>query len=204
MTLGLAHGLKATVDVVRGLTDAPVIYDHQKFGTDVPAVCGGAVVSVFAEAGLSAVIIFPEAGIRTLEASVAAVKAAGLVPIVGGEMTHPGYLSSDGGYIEPNAPMRMYEDAARLGVQHFVVPGTHADSMIRYKDRLSALVDAPAFMFPGIGRGQGGDIVEAFRAVLPAPAYAIVGRGISEEQDKRGAAERLWSSVAAEPGLNPV
>ncbi len=196
MSLSLANGLGRVVETIRRHTSLPVIYDHQKFGTDVPDICSGSVIRLFASVGIGAVIIFPEAGIRTLEASVNALRDAGLVPFVGGEMTHPGYLQSEGGYIEDGAPSRMYRDAAGLSVEYFIVPGTRFESMERYRAELSALVERPRFLFPGIGRGQGGDIVAAFEAVNPYPSYAIVGRGITAEENKEEAARRLWTSAA--------
>jgi orotidine-5'-phosphate decarboxylase len=202
MALGLSNGLRRVVEVIRQSTSLPIIYDHQKFGTDVPDLCGESAARLFASAGVDAVIIFPQAGVRTLEASVEALRATGIVPIVGGEMTHPGYLSSEGGYIDEHAPLRMYRDAASLGVKLFVVPGTRVESMQRYKSELSALVERPSFLFPGIGRGQGGDILAAFRAVAPLPSFAIVGRGITAEEDKEAAATRLWSAVANEIPLD--
>jgi orotidine-5'-phosphate decarboxylase len=197
MTPGLGYGLKRVVQVIRRHTELPVIYDHQKFGTDVPELCAGQIIEVFQQAGLQGVIVFPLAGARTLEASVRALDDAGIISIIGGEMTHPGYLQSENGYIADESPSQMYTDAATLGVDHFVVPGTRLRSMAHYKDRLSQLVSEPKFLFPGIGRGQGGDIVEAFRQVAPFPSYAIVGRGLSGERDRTSAAQRLWHAVEA-------
>jgi orotidine-5'-phosphate decarboxylase len=112
-------------------------------------------------------------------------------------MTHSGYLLSEGGYIADDAPERMYLDAAHTGTVHyFIVPGTKPERLGLYSSRLASVVPDPAFLLPGIGKGQGGDIVEAFRALEPHHSYAIVGRGIYAEPDKRAAAERLWSSVA--------
>lgn len=200
-SLALDYGLRTVAAVVRDYTPKTIIYDHQKFGTDIPDMCRGPVIDVFQRAGVDSVIVFPQAGRNSLEAAVGALIDAGLEPMVGGEMTHSGYLRSEGGYIADESPQEMYLDAARLGVRYYIVPGTRPDSISRY-NYLGRLVTRPSFLFPGIGNGQGGDIVEAFLHVDPfLPAYAIIGRGIYTDEDPKGAAERMWQTVV-EAGLD--
>lgn len=194
--LVVPYGIYAVTEVIRRFTDLPIIYDHQKFGTDIPDMCSGKILNVLKDAGVKTLIIFPQAGIETLKAAVLACKDTGIVPIVGGEMTHRGYLARDEGYIENGAPERMYRDASKLGVEYFVVPGTKIESIRKYKKLLLENVEEPKILFPGIGKGQGGDIVEAFNAAKPCDSYAIVGRGIYEEREPCIAAERLWSAVS--------
>lgn len=200
--LALSFGVARAVETITRVTPKPVIYDHQKFGTDIPEICGGQVLTVLKQAGVGHLIVFPLAGIETLRATVAGCGSTGIIPIVGGEMTHKGYLRADGGYIDDTSPARIYADAAELGVQAFVVPGTKLDSVRRYRRALQSIVPSPVFLFPGIGKGQGGDIVEAFDAVAPFDAYAIVGRGIYAHPDPRSAAVHLWSAVSNKFGDN--
>jgi orotidine-5'-phosphate decarboxylase len=197
MQLALRFGVGRCVKTIRQYSGLPVIYDHQKYGTDIPEISGGAVLRILREAGVDAVIVFPHAGPRTLQATVEGCSRYGLVAIVGGEMTHSGFLVKDGGYLTDEAPARIYEDAARLGVEHFVLPATRPTNIRRYREILASLVSEPRFLFPGIGKGQGGDIVQAFDSVEPFPAYAIVGRGIYAEPDHAKAARNLWQNVAA-------
>ena len=119
----------------------------------------------------------------------------GLVPMVGGEMTHRGYLAKEGGYIEDDAPSRIYADAAKCGVDHFIIPGTKIDKMKQYKMLLEGKGKTPTFLFPGIGSGQGGDVKKAFDAIEPHCGYAIVGRGIYAAQQKRTSAIKLWKEI---------
>jgi len=126
--LGLTHGLPHTVDRLRRLTKLPIIYDHQKAGTDIPETAESFVQACSA---VDRIILFPQAGPKSLEAWVKAVQKAKKVVIVGGEMTHKGYLESDGGYILSDAPKRIYIAAAKLGVTHFVLPGNKPDRMLR-------------------------------------------------------------------------
>jgi len=77
------------------------------------------------------------------------------------------------------------------------VPGTKPKFVRDLWASVRQFVEQPAFLFPGIGKGQGGDVAEAFAAVQTSPAYAIVGRGIYSEKNKRAAAERLWQTVVS-------
>jgi orotidine-5'-phosphate decarboxylase len=193
--LGLANGLPTVVSAVRRYTTLPIIYDHQKFGTDVPDLCAGDIIEVFLSARVDAVIIFPQAGPETLTAAVNALKDANIIPMVGGEMTHRRYLTSEGGYLSNEGPERMYEDGVKAGSEYFIVPGTHPERIAFYSRMLGNLTTEPKFLFPGIGRGQGGDIVEAFRRSAPFPSYAIVGRGIYAARNPAQAAQQLWDAV---------
>jgi len=197
MILALRYGLPSVAEVIRRWTDKPIIYDHQKFGGDIPDIVSGDVLAGLAEAGVTAAIIFPHGGIETLRAAVQGCVREDLVPVVGGQMTHAGYVVREGGYIADDAPERMYLDAAHTGaVRYFVVPGTKPEWLGAYSSLVASVVAKPGFLLPGIGKGQGGDIVEAFRILEPYDSYAIVGRGIYAESDKPAAVERLWSSVA--------
>lgn len=206
--LGLKYGLSSVVEKIKSYTDLPIIYDHQKFGTDIPDICGGEMLEIFKNAGVNIVIIFPQAGPETLKVTLIGsddpklkdtVKGCyhfGLTPIVGGEMTHSKYIASEGGYIADDALERMYLDAAKLDVEYFVVPGTKADKMKKYRSLLAKASKNPKFLFPGIGREhQGGDIVEAFNAVKPFSSYAIVGRSIYAANDMKEASKRLCDVI---------
>ena len=119
--LALKYGLPAVVKAARKHTKKPIIYDHQKAGTDVPFT-GEKFAKVCAEAKVDAVILFPQAGPETEREWIKACQKAGLGVIVGGEMTHGAYLKSDGGFLEDDAPARMYKVAVENGVKEFVVP----------------------------------------------------------------------------------
>lgn len=201
MELVVKERVNEVTTAIRKYTDLPIIYDHQKFATDIPDVCSGRILDILKEAGIDALILFPLSGIETLEATINRCKSLGLTPIVGGEMTHKGYLVQEDGYIADDSPGRMYVDAASMNAKYFIVPGTRIESMKKYRLQLEEILPNPAFLFPGVGKGQGGDIVAAFEAVRPLSAYAIVGRGIYAEDDSREAARRLWNSVESQLDL---
>jgi orotidine-5'-phosphate decarboxylase len=191
--LGLTYSLPHLVKIVHEFTDLPVIYDHQKAGTDIPRM-GEKFATICADAGITGVIIFPQAGPQTEAAFIDALNDNDLVPMVGGEMTHPQYLAHEGGFIRNEAPVEMYTLAAEKGVTHFVVPGTKPAVIKRYHTLLSGLVKEPEYSMPGIGK-QGGDITSAFEALGGAPAYAIIGASIYEHDDMAAAARRFCAEA---------
>ena len=186
-SLALRFGLKAVVDAVHAAHRIPVIYDHQKAGTDIPAM-GRPFAEICREAGVNAVILFPHAGPKTLEAFVSAALEAELVPIVGLVMTHPAYLRSEGGYIDDEAPDSICRAALGLGVRNFVLPGTKIEVLVRYAHGPLAGVAGAAIMMPGIG-SQGASLRTVFEAVKPCRRFAIIGSAIYGAQDPRIAAE---------------
>jgi len=190
--LGLGFGLKTVVDVMRDITDLPVIYDHQKAGTDIPAM-GMEFAAAMKRAGVDSAIIFPQAGPKTQEAFVKALLQQGVVPMVGGDMTHDGYLESEGGYIAAGAPEKMYENGAKAGTEFFIVPGTKPAAIRKYAALLGGLTK-PKFCMPGIGR-QGGDIRTAFESCQGNPAYAIIGTAIHSAADMTTAAKKFCSEA---------
>lgn len=186
-TLGLKYGLSSLTEVVTKYTDLPIIYDHQKAGTDIPQM-GNQFAMVCKEAGVKGVIIFPQAGPNTERAFIKSILDNNLTPIVGGEMTHPCYLHSEGGFLRNDAPEEMYKIGAKEGAEYFVVPGNRIEKIKKYREMLSKIIDEPKFCFPGIGR-QGGDIAKAFDATGGFPAYAIIGSGIYKQPDIEKAAQ---------------
>jgi orotidine-5'-phosphate decarboxylase len=191
--LGLTYGLPRVINIIHQYTDLPVIYDHQKAGTDIPQL-GEKFASTCADAGIAGVILFPQAGPQTEAAFIDALFEKKLVPLVGGEMTHLQYLTHDGGFIRDDAPVEIYTLAAEKGVNHFILPGTRPAVIKRYHILLSGLVQEPEYSMPGIGK-QGGDITSAFHALEGAPAYAIIGASIYEQKDMASAARRFCAEA---------
>ena len=178
--LGLSHGLSKVVKLARRYTDKPIIYDHQKAGTDIPDT-GVNFAETVSCAGVDAVILFPQAGPETEKAWINECKNKGLGVIVGGFMTHPKYVRSEGGYILDDAVLEMYLNAAKEGVSDFVVPGNKPDVIVKVKETLEKEKVKPVFYAPGFV-AQGGTISEAAKAAGER-WHAIVGRGIYKDDD---------------------
>lgn len=191
-SLGLRYGLPNVVKVARKYTDKPLIYDHQKAATDIPNT-GEEFATIMKEAGINAVILFPQSGPATQEAWIKALQKQDLEVIVGGLMTHPQYLSSEGGYLDDGAIIRIYLKAAELGVTDFVVPGNKPDFIQKIKAEIESKGIRPVFYAPGFV-AQGGEISDAGK-VAGDCWHAIVGRGIYKAEDIRKAALELTSKL---------
>ena len=114
-SLAISYGLPTIVRTIHDHSDALVIYDQQKAGTDIPDTAAAWAKTV-KESGVDAVILFPLTGPKTQKAWIEACLGEGLGVIVGGEMTHPGYLVNEGGYIANKAPEWIYNQAMEQGV----------------------------------------------------------------------------------------
>jgi len=189
-SLALPFGLKKIVGEIRKFTKLPIIYDHQKAATDIPDVA-----DKFMKAceGVDAVILFPQAGPVTEEAWINAAKNNKIGVIVGGEMTHQGYLETENGFLKGNAPKRMYQIAASLGVTDYVVPGNKPEKIREYKDFLENKGIKPIFYSPGLIT-QGGDLGEGALAA-GENWHAIVGRALYNSDDIKGKAEELVNAL---------
>ena len=195
--LGL-HNLEFAIELIKNMMGPNflVIYDHQKGGTDIPDM-GAPFVRLLKNYGLDAVILFPLTGPRTQEAWTEACFNEGLTVLTGGMMTHPQFLMSEGGYIDDNAPERIYRSACDLGVRHFVVPGTKIEWVHRIRgwllDKLGEgefALYAPGFI------SQGGSITECGHAA-GSEFHAIVGRYIYEQSTVEGMREAALSVTRA-------
>src|SRR3989344_6307651 len=152
--LVIPFGMEKVVKAIRKHTKLPIIYDHQKAGTDIPDM---GLKFMNACKGADAVIIFPQAGPETEAAWIKAAQQAKMSIIVGGEMTHPAYLQSEDGFIEDGAPSRMYEIAASMGVTDFVIPGNRPEKALGYVDLIKKKIKNPVFYSPGLV-AQGGNV----------------------------------------------
>lgn len=183
--LGLNFGLPAVVASARKYTDKPIIYDHQKAGTDIPET-GKNFARTMKKSEVDTVIFFPQAGPETERAWIYHALDNGLKIIVGGRMTHPAYAVSEGGFITDEGALDMYKIAARAGVNNFVVPGNKVEVIKQIKEVVEAEGISPVFYAPGF-IAQGGKIEDAAK-VAGDKFHGIVGRGIYQSKNMRVAA----------------
>lgn len=190
--LALEYGLPKLVELARKYTKKPLIYDHQKAGTDIPDT-GGKFAEVCRNSGVDAVIFFPQAGPETEKAWIGAAKEQGLGVIVGGLMTHNAYVESDGGYLRDDSIIEMYLNAAKAEVTDFVVPGNKPEKIEEIRKALEEKGVKPVFYAPGFIT-QGGDITDAAKAAGKR-WHAIVGRAVYEAEDIEKAVLELSSKL---------
>lgn len=157
--LSVFNGLPKLVEIARKYTDKPLIYDHQKAGTDIPST-GKDFTAVIKKAGMDALILFPLTGPVSQHFWISSAKEINLPIIVGGHMTHEKYLQSEGGYIDDAAISKIYTNAAFQGITDYVVPGNKPDAIKAIRKILLNNNIDPIFYAPGF-IAQGGRISDA-------------------------------------------
>jgi orotidine-5'-phosphate decarboxylase len=164
----MENGLKATVAELRQFTEKPIIYDHQKGGTDIPNIVEKQ-VKLASECGINSFIAVPlGAGSETLTAFVNACKETHLLPIVLLSMTHDG--ADD--YLKEETADLIFEKAKELGVKYFVAPGNKPQKILELKAKM-----------------------DADMCVQAGTDYPIVGRGVYEAEDPVKAVEELFEQA---------
>ncbi|MBF0545472.1 MAG: hypothetical protein HQM08_13610 [Candidatus Riflebacteria bacterium] len=176
-SLGLTYGLPKIVETIRKYTKKPVIYDHQKAGTDIPDT-GSVFAEVMKNAGLEEVIIFPQAGPVTEDSWIDALIAKSLKVIVGGVMTHKSFLQSEGGFISDSGVEQIYSAAIKKGVTSFVVPLTKGGLVENLLQKIPFPTNSE-FYSPGFGK-QGGNPCD-FPSIKKH--YLITGRSLLESKN---------------------
>jgi orotidine-5'-phosphate decarboxylase len=192
-SLGLTFGLPKVAETIQKISSKPIIYDHQKAATDIPDT-GKLFSKTIKNSGVNEVILFPQAGPATLEAWVRAMGDDELKVIVGGIMTHPKFVASEGGFIRDEAVVEIYRSAYQLGVRRFVVPLTKPDYTEKVY-RQAGLTEDAIFMSPGFGK-QGGD-PEKFHFLKNH--YMIIGRSLLRAEDPQAYLEKVEQEMDA-PG----
>lgn len=198
LELAIPYGLAAIVKSIRYQhTQLPIIYDHQKGGTDIPEL-GTKFAKAVKGAGVDAVILFPFGGAATEEAWIKACQDVGLVVLVGGHMTQAKFLDNEGGFISYDAPERIYKLAAKNSVTDFVVPGNKTDFVLQYRQVLNEVLGEGKFTLYAPGFiSQGGDITETGK-VAGGNWHAIVGSAIYNKEGveaMRQAATKVTSQI---------
>jgi orotidine-5'-phosphate decarboxylase len=209
-------GYDKVVEIAKEHTDKPLIFDPQKWATDIPDTAMKLMEPV-KQSGIDTIILFPQSGPITQHKWIKAAQELELGVIVGGEMTHPRYLGNDlgnpkgedydkifhelgiggklQGYIRESAPDDIYELAARMGVTNFVVPGNKPDRIEHYRKLIEDIVGEgnASFFAPGFV-AQGGNLNEGAKAAGES-FHGIVGRGIYKAENMRAAALELTQKL---------
>jgi len=180
----IEHGLKATVAELRQFTEKPIIYDHQKGGTDIPTITEKQ-IKLAAECGVNSFIAVPlGAGGETLTAFVNACNEARILSIVLLEMTQGGA----GDYLKENSANLVFEKAKTLGVKYFVAPGNKPQKILELKGKMD---EGMFIVSPGVG-AQGG---KCERCVEAGTDYPIVGRSVYEAEDPVKVVKELYEQA---------
>ncbi len=192
--LVMRYGLGPVIRSIRSFSNRPIIYDHQKGGTDIPSL-GYKFMTALAEYQVDAVILSPLGGAETARTWIVQAARAGLTVLVGGHMTQPNFLKSEGGFVDDEAPEKIFALAAELGVRDFVVPGNKPAPVAYYRKFLAEHFGNERFDLCAPGFiSQGGEITETARQAGRF-WHAIVGRAIYKGSSPRLAAEKMVQQI---------
>jgi orotidine-5'-phosphate decarboxylase len=177
----MQNGLPSIVKLIRkhGL-DISLTLDLQKLGNDVEDVLQKIVET--AHSNVQAIIVFPFAGPAAERAVIAQCRKMDIEVIIGGELTIPQFLKSQGGYIADDAPERILNLAIdEFGVNHFVVPGNKPERVKVYRALFDEKIGAGKYTMisPGF-KFQGGKINEINEIAGPN-WIAVIGRAIFKQ-----------------------
>ncbi|MEM5828703.1 MAG: orotidine 5'-phosphate decarboxylase / HUMPS family protein [Candidatus Aenigmatarchaeota archaeon] len=189
-SLAVRYGLERIVDKMKSRSEKPIIYDHQKAGSDIPEM-SKKLVRVCKKAGVDALIVFPLSGSETARAFIYHSLENELPLIIGGKMTHRGFTLNDHGYIDDNKLLEVYRIAAEAGIYNFVIPGNQPEFVEKLTRELLGEDISLTYYATGIG-AQGGSI-KALNDVLrnkyanldsSVDLHIIAGRSIYDSKRK--------------------
>lgn len=192
LELCLKFGAENVLFELDKATAKEIIFDGQKFGNDIPEQAER-ILNII-QNWCNKIIIFPMAGPTVMNSWIDEMKSYGVTPIVGGEMTISDYLTPKG-FIDEYSPSRIYYEAYKRGVRHFVVPGNKIDKLLMYKESLKILSRTEEdngtlhLYSPGLIT-QGGSISETGEAAGDNWS-CIIGRAIYESNDIKKTIENL-------------
>src|SRR3989344_2705267 len=180
----MESGLRATAAELRLSTALPLIYDHQKGATDIPEIIEQQVKSA-ADSGIDSFIGVPQgAGRKSVESFVNACNKNKILPIVLIEMSHPESHS----YLPSDSAWKIFQDAAKLGVEHIVAPGNKPERLKLIREWIKQSGKEIFISSPGIDT-QGGSAKDAVSA---GADYPIIGRQIANSADPAKEVEKIY------------
>lgn len=200
-SLAVRYGLERIVDIMKSRSDKPIIYDHQKAGSDIPEM-SKKLIRACKKAGVDGLIVFPLSGSETARAFIYHALENDLPLIIGGKMTHRGFTLDDHGYINEDKLFEVYRIAAEAGINNFVIPGNQPEFVEKLTTELLGEDIAINYYATGIG-AQGGSI-KKLNDVLrnkygnlncEIDLHAIVGRSIYENRRKIDAIKMLENEL---------
>jgi hypothetical protein len=194
--LSINGGVGGIAKILQGLTDLPLIYDHQKMGItppmpDDPAhrACfldmhgmdgiaeGEFFGKLLGENGINAGIIYPLGGPKVQDSYTNEFRRNNVIPIILGRPTWDGEFQREGGIISDEVPKLIYDRASRSKVEYYIMPGNRPGETSQFVELVMDNLDeetTPKICLPGYG-DQGGTVRQAFNATLGLPSYAIIG-----------------------------
>lgn len=190
----LKNGLDKIADILRDRADKPVIYDHQKFGSDVPDICSGKILDYIKESGFDAIVILPLSGKEVLESIITKCTKINLLPIVCGDLPYHGYFLAEGGYITTDIQQRIYLGAASLGVSHLMMSCNRMDKIKIYCHQLDAIVGQLKIFITAISSPGCSELPDSCSQLMQKKVYAVFEKEFDSFEEYTSSLSTFWDS----------
>jgi len=190
----IKNGLRDISNLIKEQTSKPLLYDHQKFGNEVPEICSGDILDNIKDSGIDGIVVLPLAGRKVLGSIVNKCSKIKLLPVVCGDLSYEGYFSSEGGYIENDTQQKIYIDAANLGVSHFIMSCNRIERIKIYCHQMDAIVGQLKIFFTAISSTECRELPDVCSQIRQNKAFAIFDTKFKSPQDYRQNLSVFWDS----------
>ena len=190
----IKNGLRDIAGLIKKQTSKPLLYDHQKFGNEIPEICSIDILDDIKDSGIDGIVILPLAGKKVLESIVKKCNKINLLPVVCGDLSYSGYFSSEGGYVENNTQQKIYIHAANLGVSHLIMSCNRIDRIKIYCNQLNAIIGQLKIFFTAISSTECKELPDACSHIRQNKAYAIFDMEFKSPEEYRQNLSAFWDS----------
>jgi orotidine-5'-phosphate decarboxylase len=188
----LEAGLKDTFRNIRKISSKPLLYDHQKLGSDLPDIYKGRMLDLIKSYGADGVFIFPLGGKEVLEAIINKCIDIELIPVVCGDLSYKGFFSEEGGYIDIDIQQRIYLDAASYGVSHFMMSCNRVDRIKIYCHQLGGIIGQLKIIFTGINNADCNNLPDSCSQLKHNKAFTLFDNSFNNADEYVSALNTFW------------
>jgi orotidine-5'-phosphate decarboxylase len=188
----LEAGLKDTLRSIRKISSKPLLYDHQKLGSDLPDIYKGRMLDLIKSYGANGVFLFPLGGKEVLEAIINKCIEIELIPVVCGDLSYKGFFAEEGGYIDIDVQQRIYLDAASYGVSHFMMSCNRVDRIKIYCHQLGGIIGQLKLIFTGINSADCNNLPDSCSQLKHNKAFALFDDSFSNTDEYVSALNTFW------------
>jgi hypothetical protein len=188
----LEAGLKDTLRSIRKISSKPLLYDHQKLGSDLPDIYKGRMLDLIKSYGADGVFLFPLGGKEVLEAIINKCIEIELIPVVCGDLSYKGFFAEEGGYIDIDVQQRIYLDAASYGVSHFMMSCNRVDRIKIYCHQLGGIIGQLKLIFTGINSADCNNLPDSCSQLKHNKAFALFDGSYSNTDEYISALNTFW------------
>lgn len=193
----LEYGLKDTIRSIRKISGKPVIYDHQKLGSDLPGVYKDGMLDLIKSFGTDGVFIFPLGGKEVLESIINKCNDIKLIPVVCGDLSYKGFFTEEGGYMDIDVQQRIYLDAASYGVSHFMMSCNRVDRIKIYCHQLGGMIGQLKIIFTGTNSADCSNLPDACSQLKHNKAFALFNGSFNNADGYVSLLNDFWEGFKA-------